>query len=349
MTGPPPTPGRFGAGVSALNPGYFALVMATGIVSVDARILAWEVVSVALLAIAAAAYLALIVLNVVRVGRFWNNVAADFEHPARGFGYFTFVAATCVLGSRLAAVPGMRPVAVTLLVVGALSAAVLGYTLPWTVMRRERMADQLKHANGSWFVWSVAVQSVAVLAATLQVASPSAWKPLITLVAVFCWAVGIFLYAAVGVMVMIRLLAHTVHPRDLTAPYWVAMGATAIGVVAGARIAQMSDAPTVDATRAVIAGLAVFFWSFGTWLVPMLLMAGWWRHVLHKVPLRYEVALWDIVFPLGMYSAGSQLLGSTDLLPLVHGVGTVEAGVALAAWLAVFIAMLVSVGHPRRR
>ena len=89
----------------------------------------------------------------------------------------------------------------------------------------------------------------------------------LALLAVFSWSVGVFLYAAAGIFVAARLLVYELRPADLTPPYWVSMGATAITVVAGARIVQMADAPMVAATRGLIAGASVMFWAFGTWLI----------------------------------------------------------------------------------
>ena len=100
------------------------------------------------------------------------------------------------------------------------------------------------------------------------------------------------------------------------------MGALAITVVAGARIVEMDSAPMVDATRGLIAGLSVVFWGFATWLIPVLVAAGWWRHVQHRVPLRYEATLWSIIFPLGMYAVAGIYLGRADRLPLVEAIGT---------------------------
>ena len=81
-------------------------------------------------------------------------------------------------------------------------------------------------------------------------------------------------------------------------------------------------------------------------------MAGYWRHVLNRIPLRYEPTLWSIVFPLGMYSVGSQFLGDIDHLPIVHAIGFGESWVALGAWSVTFGAMLVhlwrTVARPSR-
>lgn len=79
------------------------------------------------------------------------------------------------------------------------------------------------------------------------------------------------------------------------------------------------------------------------WLIPLLLLAGLWRHVLRKIPLRYEATLWSIVFPLGMDGVGSQFLAEVERLPIVHAIGFGESWVALAAWVTTFAAMLNSI------
>jgi tellurite resistance protein TehA-like permease len=324
--------------------------MATGILSVAMQTDGWMPASVALLVIAVVAYVTLVVLNVIRIVRHRAAFAADLADPARAFGFFTFVAATCVLGTRLST-EGLHEISLALLLVGSAAWLVLGYTVPWTAVLGPQRVRALSTANGTWFIWAVASQSIAVLAATLEVELTS-WRPAMALLAVFSWSVGTFLYCAVGVFVGVRLLAYPFGPADLTPPYWVAMGATAITVVAGARIVEMADAPMVDATRGLIAGTAVFFWAFGTWLIPPLVIAGYWRHVRNRIPLRYEPTLWSIVFPLGMYSVGAQLLGDVDALPIVHAIGVVASWIALLAWVVTFIAMLLSIWRnvlrPRR-
>jgi tellurite resistance protein TehA-like permease len=104
----------------------------------------------------------------------------------------------------------------------------------------------------------------------------------------------------------------------------------------------------VHATRELIAGLAVVFWAFATWLIPVLVAAGWWRHVARKVPLRYEATLWSIIFPLGMYAVAGIYLGEADDLPVVGMVGRLELWVALTAWAVVLAAMSRHVLRPRQ-
>ena len=325
--------------VATLNPGYFALVMSTGIVSVGMRNRNLNLLSAALLWIALASYLVLVLLSIWRTIAFPLQIRADFADPRRGFGFFTFVASTDVLGTRLA-LEGSHRIAFLLLAVGSLSWLVLGYVVPWTALLGRADRPVLAGANGTWFIWVVASESVAVLAAGLEPTVDTGRREL-ALLAVLSWSVGIFLYGAAGIFVGARLMLYPLNAVDLNPPYWVAMGATAITVLAGARIVEMADAPIVVATRGLIAGLSVVFWAFGSWLIPVLVAAGWWRHVKNRVPLRYEATLWSIVFPLGMYGVAAYYLGQADHLPIVAAIGHTEIWVALGAWILTFVAMVV--------
>lgn len=324
--------------VRTLHPGYFALVMATGIMSIAMNYHRVHALSVALLWVAGVAYVILVALTVARTIAYRREFMADLTDPSRGFAMFTFVAATCVVATRLAT-DGHYGLAFGLLAVGWAAWMVLGYVVPWTAVLGRAVRPVLQSANGTWFIWVVASQSVAVLAAALQPEITQGRSEL-ALLAVFSWSVGIFLYGAAGIFVAVRMLVYPLLPTDLTAPYWVAMGATAITVVAGARIVEMADAPMVEATRGLIAGTSVFFWAFGTWLIPPLIAAGIWRHWIHRIPLSYDATLWSIVFPLGMYGVGGYYLGQADQLPIVERIGYIESWIALAVWVLTFVAML---------
>lgn len=324
--------------VRTLNPGYFALVMATGILSVGVQTHHVRWLSASLLIVAAASYGALILLHALRLAFFRASMYADLADPRRGFGLFTFVAATDVLGTRIA-IDGHRDAALVLLLVGSLAWLLLGYVVPWTALLSRAVRPILGDANGTWFIWTVASQSVAVLAATLEPTVTQGRREL-AIVAVLSWSVGVFLYCGVAVLVAARMLLYPLRPADLTPPYWVSMGATAITVLAGSRVVDMADAPMVAATRGLVAGASVVFWAFGTWLIPPLLAAGVWRHVRHRVPLRYDATLWSIVFPIGMYGVGSYLLGKADHLPIVTDIGADEIWFALGVWVLTFAAML---------
>ena len=90
--------------VEHLFPGYFALVMATGIVSIAAALLAMPRLAVGLLVVNVACYAVLSTMLVVRLFRYFGRVLDDLRNHARGPGFFTVAAATCVLGSQFVTV-----------------------------------------------------------------------------------------------------------------------------------------------------------------------------------------------------------------------------------------------------
>ena len=104
--------------VANLFPGYFALVMATGIVSISAHLLEMTATSWPLLYINIVAYLVLVLLLLVRIVRFFPRVLADIGDHVRGPGFFTLVAGTCMLGSQLVIVAGQYGAAAVLWFVG---------------------------------------------------------------------------------------------------------------------------------------------------------------------------------------------------------------------------------------
>ncbi|OWY81723.1 tellurite resistance/C4-dicarboxylate transporter family protein [Rhodococcus sp. BUPNP1] len=324
--------------VRTLAPGYFAFVMAGGIVSTGLHLRGFHFASAALLIVSVIGYATLVAMSVWRFLAFRDEVRADLADSGRAFGFFTFVAGSNVLGVRLM-MDGRHSTAAVLLAGAAATWLVLENVVPWTAVLGTAERPVLAKANGTWFIWVVASESVAIAAATLQPVYRELDR-LLAAVAVFTWGVGLFLYAAAGIFVAARMLQYPLRPTDLTAPYWVSMGACSITVVAGSRIVEMDDAPMVDATRGLIAGLAVVIWAFATWLLPPLVAAGWWRHRVHRVPLTYDSALWSIVFPLGMYAVAGMYLGRADDLPLVGAIGAAELWVAVAAWVVVFAAML---------
>jgi tellurite resistance protein TehA-like permease len=266
------------------------------------------------------------------------GVRADAADPGRAFGFFTLAAGSDVLAARLAA-GGWPAAAAVLLVIGGISWLVLSYLPPLLLTGRS-----LAGASGSWFLWPVATQSVTVGLTSL----PPPWPDDLVAVAVACWAVGVILYLLVAGLVTAARLAHPIRPAELTPGYWVFMGASAIGVLAGAQILRLSPGPLTAATHAVVAGSSVMLWAFGTWLVPLLLILGAWRHVRHRVPLAYEPGLWSIVFPIGMYGVASRELGTTLRVPWLVTLGRDEAWLALAAWAAVAIALALAPSPARR-
>lgn len=88
--------------IRELNPSYFALVMATGIVARATRLDDALALSDALLAIALLAFVVMSGAYALRLAWYHREFAADARDPRRAFGFFTFGAAAGVLAAPLA-------------------------------------------------------------------------------------------------------------------------------------------------------------------------------------------------------------------------------------------------------
>jgi len=333
----------FARALETLSPGYFALVMGTGIVSIGLNEVGADLPSAVLLVIAAVSYVVLWVLYIWRAVSHRSAVLRDLRGPEMAFAYFTVVAGTDVLAVRLIDA-GFIGIASALVLFAAALWLVFGYVLPWQVFLTRDGKPILARVNGTWFIWAVASQSLAIGLTRIQphVSAGQAW---LGIAAVLSWSVGVALYAGVAMLVLLRIVHFGMTPEEFEPPYWVAMGAMAIAVVAGSDIVAMASTPMVDATRALISGTIAVFWSFCLWLIPMLVGAGVWRHVVHRVPWTYVPTFWSIVFPIGMFAVASINLGKVDKLPLVEGIGTVVLVIAVIVWAIVFVAMLRRIGE----
>src|SRR5688500_16996636 len=88
----------FAGGLAQMHPAYFAVVMATGIVSVATELLGAHAVAVGLFALNVPLYVAIWVLTLVRIRRHADQILADLPDHGRSVGFFTTVPATSVLG-----------------------------------------------------------------------------------------------------------------------------------------------------------------------------------------------------------------------------------------------------------
>jgi tellurite resistance protein TehA-like permease len=340
--------GRIAAAVRDLHPGYFAFVMATGIISIGTYLLGPSWLSTALLAVACAGLVVLAVALAARLFLYRSNLAADIRAPDRVFGFFTITAGLDVLGARFAAAGHPLTTAI-LAAVAAAFWLVLTYGVPASLILTRTSDSVLGGVNGSWLLWIVATQSLSIAAATLVPAWPSQ-AGFLAPVAAALWCVGLLLYLTVVALILLRWLSVPIAPATLGPPYWILMGATAISVLAGARdLILPKTIPVVAATSGFTEGFSFALWAFGTWWIPLLIILGLWRHVRRQWPLTYEPTLWSIVFPLGMYSVASLTFGKAARLPFMHPIAHVMIWVAIVAWVlvaAAFLHRLVSTLRP---
>lgn len=332
-------------GLSSLNPAYFALVMATGIISIAAKLVECPVVPRALLGLNLLFYPLLWGLTLLRAVRYRAELVADLSHHGRAVGFFTMVAATCVLGSQWVVVAGAPRIALGFWACGIFLYVVLVYSVFAILTVKKEKPSLAEGINGGWLVSVVAAQSVAVLGTQLAPSLASAEGALF-----FCmvmWLGGGMLYLWIIALIFYRYTFFTLAPSDLAPPYWVNMGAAAISTLAGSLlVTESSHSHVVTAALPFVRGLTLMWWATATWWIPMLLVLGLWRHVYRRFPLRYDPLYWGGVFPLGMYTAATLRLSHALEAPYVLPIGRGFFGVAAAAWLVAFAGMLA---HLSRR
>jgi tellurite resistance protein TehA-like permease len=333
--------------VRTLFPGYFAMVMATGIIAIGASQQDLGGLADALYVVAAVTYAVLVVLFIGRVAMAPKLVAADVTSHAKGFAFLTTVAATNVLGSASAVIHGWWDAAWVLWWVSLGLWALFVYATLFAVVLKGPKPGLANGINGTWFLLTVSTESVVVLGALLLPKHPG---DLLAFTLLAAFGLGLVLYLIVMTMVFLRWTFSELDPREADPPAWIAAGAVAITVLAGSNLlgAQTTSVRIVRLAP-FIEGVVVLAWATATFWFPLMIAIGVWRHVVNRVPLRYHPSYWALVFPLGMYGAATFKMRAAIDLAALGWVPKAALAVALAAWTAAFIGLLAEGANAIRR
>jgi tellurite resistance protein TehA-like permease len=329
--------GRFDDDLAGLSPAYFGMVMATGIVSLAAHLLAMPVIAEALFQLNIAVYGVLWLLTVLRMARYPRRIFGDMVDHLRGPGFFTTVAATSVLASQFVLLRADYRAGTVLWVLAVLLWIVLTYTIFAGLTIKEHKPTLDRGISGAWLLAVVATQSIAVLSALLATHSGQPGKLEMNFLALSMWLWGGMLYIWMISLIFYRYTFFPFSPGDLSPPYWINMGAMAISTLAGSLlIINAPDAPYLLSLLPFIKGFTVLYWATGTWWIPMLAVLAAWRHVFRRFPMKYDPLYWGAVFPLGMYAASTHEMIAAMGFDFLEVLPSVFLYVGLAAWIAAF-------------
>lgn len=325
-----------------LLPAYFALVMATGIVSLAASVQGFAALARGMFWLNLVFFIALWGLTALRAVRHWPRLRADIGSHSRGVGFFTTIPATCVLGTQALMIEDFATLAWSLWIVGAVLWVLVTYAVFTALTVKAEKPPLAEGLNGGWLVSIVATQSVSVLASQLS-AQAGTGREGILFIALIAWLGGAMLYVWIISLIFYRYTFFPFKPSDLAPPYWINMGAMAISTLAGATLLLAGkESPLIRELFPFIKGATLLFWATATWWIPMLVILGIWRHLVKKFPLRYDPLYWGAVFPLGMYSVATARMASAAAidLPFLGAVPPAFFYIAAAAWSLAMVGMM---------
>ena len=326
--------------IASLHPAYFAMVMATGIVSIAAQLLGLTAIAGLLFALNLFFYPALVILTAIRIIQYRERVLADLLDHGRSVGFFTTVAGTCVLGSQFVIVAGLWRPAAVLWAIGILLWGVITYGVLALLTVKEHKPPMPEGLSGGWLVTVVAAQSVSVLGTQLAAGFGSR-EPLVLFFSLLLWLGGGMLYIWIISLIFFRYTFFVMEPSDLGPPYWINMGAVAISTLAGALLVAAAPASALlHELGPFLKGMTLLFWATATWWIPMLVILGVWRHLIRRYPLRYDPLYWGAVFPLGMYTVCTYRLAQIVDVPGLMAVPRAFIWVALLAWTATMLGLV---------
>ena len=318
--------------IAVLSPGYFALVMATGIIAIGAaqQDLGW--LAQTLYVVAASGYIVLVALSLLRIARFPRLLMGDLTSHAKGFAFLTTVAATNVLGSASGVIHGWWDLAWVAWWISIGLWVILLYSTLFAVVLRGPKPGLGVGINGTWFLLTVSTESVAVLGALLLLDHPN---DTLAFACVTAFVLGIVTYLIVMTMVFLRWTFQELEPTEADPPAWIAAGAVAITVLAGSNLlTARAVSPRIDRLAPFLEGMVTLAWATATFWFPLMIAIGVWRHIMRRVPLRYHPSYWSLVFPLGMYGAATFKMRAALQLEALEWLPQVALAIALTAWAA---------------
>lgn len=333
--------GRVKSAVRTLYPGYFALIMATGIISNGFYLLDLKVLSTALLVVDSTAFVILIPATIARAIMFPRLLWADLVNPRLVFSFFTIVAGANVFGVQLL-LRGHVDIALALWIFSLAVWVPLSY-FSFSVLTFRDTERNVGVIGGGWLIAIVGAESIAVLGGKLSAAVASG-SELIFVTAHAFWGIGLILYGIFITLFAYRIFFFRVTAEDMNPLFWVVMGAAAITVNAGsAMMVAENEIGYLSNLHPFVDGVSLVLWAWATWWIPMLVIFGVWRHLVMKAPIEYSPMYWSLVFPLGMYTVASWQLAAADQFDFMKQIPDVTIWIAFAAWLATMTGLLRSI------
>lgn len=318
--------------VANLFPGYFALVMATGALSIASFFLEYYKFAFLLLGINVLAYIWFGALNFWRWLCYPQQVLKDIRDHEVAPSFFTMVASTAIVGSQIKILLQFDHLALGLWLFALCSWLVIMYSFFIAVTIRTNKPQLSDGVNGAWLLASVGTQSLAVLG-ILVAPTAGSFAAVVVLIAVISYLIACMLYLSIINVIFYRLTFVPLDYKAFTPPYWINMGAVAIATLGGSNLMLNAHHwPLLTTLKPFITGFTLFFWAAASWWIPLLFGLLIWRHLIHRHPVEYHPQYWAMTFPLAMYTTGTLQLSKALNFPPIGLIAKGFIFIAALVW-----------------
>jgi len=215
-----------------LSPSYFALVMATGIVSIASDREGFPRIAAVLLWLNAVQYVVLWILTFWRLLHYRKALLDDLTDHQSGPGFLSAVAATGVIGNQLL-LAGAYHLALGLWIFGIFLWIILTYAIFANLTIKETKPAIDQGITGGWLLAVVSTQSIALLSALLARHFEQPLRLHINFLALSTLMWGGMAYISIISLIFYRYMFFKFSPADFVPSYWINMGAMAISTLAG--------------------------------------------------------------------------------------------------------------------
>ena len=328
-----------------LLPAYFALVMATGIISLASFLNGFEFFGTLLFYLNLVFLAVLAIFFTYRCFFYWRRVLIDFASYQRGPGFFTIVAALCIVGNQFVVLERNFDIARVILIAAMVLWLVIGYGFFFNITVTKNKKSLKEGISGTWLVFIVSIQGLSTLISF--VSEDFGDRAYLLLFFALClFLLGCIFYLYIMSLIIYRISFFSLHASELGAPYWINMGATAITTLAGSMlILHTQQYNFIMEILPFLKGFTLFFWAAGTWWIPLLLILGFWRHAKKKIqvpisPQGYDASYWGMVFPLGMYAVCTFRLSEALQISFLQVIPQLFIYIAIFTWVIVMIGFL---------
>lgn len=346
--------------VRDFHPSYFAMVMATGIVSIAFDALAFPGIAKTLFTLNLVLYLMFCLMLAGRATFFPCNLMEELLTLPRGWLFLAFVVGTNTVGMQFT----------TFLQAGSLASilwciALLAWLIFLSVIALDAAAlpreSVMQSVNGATLLVIVSTVSLALLGARLL--DPGRGHAPLFLGLWALWTLGFILYLFVVYWIIRRLFFDCFQVEDWQPTYWICMGAPAIITLAGSEFVIRLPRSQWNGLDQFTLGMSFFAWILCTLWIPYLLVMDvrkltriavpvplwikffpWARYAFGTTHHSYDPTAWSRVFPMGMYAACTSFLGKATGYRFLESVSSCWGWFALLIWFLTFVGAFRSFG-----